>query len=253
MRQVSELSEDSHRVEKRRKALLDLKAGEVYQLALASGASRPLTPDPEDRATTKRHWDTLVTFWKRDLRVAAGQAADLSTGVPPAASLGSAELRAPLSDVHDAVPKAGLRDVAPQAPAALQARDLEALRGLPAGGAKRLPGPITPPERRSTLGVGGCRMGGCQASLEPVTKSKIKKGQPFLGGLARIVIFVCVAFAGLAADQLLFGDEHSPPEQVVCKASHAGVEAVAELSLPLLEEAPSSSPLHATLPIHNNQ
>lgn len=276
MCQLSEQSEDSHRVEKRRKALADLKGGEVYRLAVTSGAARPLTPDPEDRATSKRHWDTLVTLWKRDLRLAAESEGTLTVGVTlappmvPSSSLPPALLsaRAPLASVQ------GVDDLqSPQAPAAppspelappqalWPARDLEALRGArPSRGAGRALGSTPLPGKRfSTPGVTervmthhrpavcGAALG---ASLDLVKKQpEAKRRQPFLVSLARILLFFVVASAGLAADQLLFGDDHSPPQPVACQVLQAS-EAAAEPSLQVLEEASPASHANTVLSIN---
>ena len=55
----------TRRIQKRSEALVSIKRREEY--AAVPVASRPKTPDPQDRAVSKRDWETSVQLWRSQL------------------------------------------------------------------------------------------------------------------------------------------------------------------------------------------
>lgn len=64
------------RLERRQRAVMIVKASDEYQACLQQGGPRPPTPDPMNRALSKRQWEGQVMQWRLGLRPDTVQAKD---------------------------------------------------------------------------------------------------------------------------------------------------------------------------------
>lgn len=201
----AELSEEDwqHRINKRRRAIADIKATEPYLRLRTSGPNRPTTPDPADRTMNKRRWDHVVGLWKEAFRASAPP----TTTVQQAAALRRAS--------------------APGAP--VRAAGTTTMQ-QPLGGHCSAARPRVEPAARWSRRAASCASDADDDDFlgrrheEPPAKKK-QQQKPLLGNLARTLLFVVVACAGLTCDQLLFGDVVAT-EPTTCERPPLAVEQV---------------------------
>lgn len=233
----SELSEEEwqHRINKRTRAIADLKATEPY-LRLSQGPNRPTTPDPTDRTLNKRRWDTTVGLWKQALRAT-------DAGAQPVDGVAAPARAQPVSVARGAT-------TAPDALRATSAACHTTARSAPAPRAGAL-GHNTSSARPRVEARWTTRRSSEDCHNE--TRKPIKK--PLLGNVARTILFVVVACAGLTCDQLLFGDVVSP-EAIACEIPQAhrveGIFQFEEFAGGSLEDGSvqASTPVPELLGIH---